>query len=178
MLAQLASDVGADCGKRVQASVRMSSAQDLSADKLDQVREIAIQLVRNAVVHGVEAPQVRMASGKAAEGQLQVELVRDASNEWQLSVRDDGAGLNADRIRQKLQELGWYSSEQLESFSEKQIVAHIFKPGFSTAGEAGKHAGRGVGLDLVQATVQRLGARLLLSSVPGQHTEFKVRFAA
>ncbi|MBI2726679.1 MAG: Hpt domain-containing protein [Polaromonas sp.] len=178
VLAQLASDVGADCGKRVLASVRMSSAQDMPADKLDQVREIAIQLVRNAVVHGVEAPQVRMASGKAAEGQLQVELVRDASSEWQLSVRDDGAGLNADRIRRKLEDLGWYSSEQLESFSDKQIVAHIFKPGFSTASEAGKHAGRGVGLDLVQATVQRLGARLLLSSVPGQHTEFKVRFAA
>ncbi len=177
VLTQLASDVGADCGKRVQASVRMGSAHDMPADKLDQVREIAIQLVRNAVVHGVEAPQVRMASGKAAEGQLQVELVRDVANEWQLSVRDDGAGLNADRIRHKLQELGWYSTGQLESFSEKQIVAHIFKPGFSTAGEAGKHAGRGVGLDLVQATVQRLGARLLLSSVPSQHTEFKVRFA-
>ncbi|MES2511875.1 MAG: ATP-binding protein [Pseudomonadota bacterium] len=176
-LSQLASDVGADCGKRVQASIRMSSAQDMTTDRMDQVREIAIQLVRNAVVHGVEAPQMRLASGKPAEGQLQVNLTRDEANEWQLSVRDDGAGLSAERIRRKLEELGWYSPEQLESFSDKQIVAHIFKPGFSTAAEAGKHAGRGVGLDLVQATVQRLGARLLLSSVPGQHTEFKVRFA-
>ncbi|MES2401046.1 MAG: ATP-binding protein [Pseudomonadota bacterium] len=178
VLAQLANDVGADCGKRIKANVRMSSAQDMPADKLDQLREIAIQLIRNAVVHGVETPQTRVASGKTEEGQLQVNLTRDEANEWQLSVRDDGAGLNADRIRRKLEELGWYSAEQLESFSEKQIVAHIFKPGFSTAAEAGKHAGRGVGLDLVQATVQNLGARLLLSSVPGQHTEFKVRFSA
>ncbi len=178
VLAQLANDVSADCGKRINASVRISSAQDMPVDKMDQVRDIAIQLVRNAVVHGVEAPQTRLASGKTVEGQLQVNLTRDEANEWQLSVRDDGAGLNAERIRRKLEELGWYSAEQLESFSEKQIVAHIFKPGFSTAAEAGKHAGRGVGLDLVQATVQSLGARLLLSSVPGQHTEFKVRFAA
>lgn len=176
VLSKLASDVSADCGKRVQATVRMGSAQDMPADRMDQVREIAIQLVRNAVVHGVEAPQMRLASGKPAEGQLQVNLTRDETNEWQLSVRDDGAGLSAERIRRKLEELGWYSAEQLESFSEKQIIAHIFKPGFSTAAEAGKHAGRGVGLDLVQATVQRLGARLLLSSLPGQHTEFKVRF--
>jgi two-component system chemotaxis sensor kinase CheA len=178
VLAQLANDVSADCGKRINASVRVSSVQDMPADKMDQVRDIAIQLVRNAVVHGVEAPQTRLASGKIVEGQLQVDLTRNDANEWQLSVRDDGAGLNAERIRRKLEELGWYSAEQLESFSEKQIVAHIFKPGFSTAAEAGKHAGRGVGLDLVQATVQSLGARLLLSSVPGQHTEFKVRFAA
>ncbi len=177
VLAQLANDVGADCGKRINANVRMSSAQDMPADKLDQLREIAIQLIRNAVVHGVETPQTRVASGKTEEGQLQVNLTRDEANEWQLSVRDDGAGLNADRIRRKLEDLGWYSAGQLESFSEKQIVAHIFKPGFSTASEAGKHAGRGVGLDLVQATVQSLGARLLLSSVPGQHTEFKVRFS-
>jgi two-component system, chemotaxis family, sensor kinase CheA len=65
----------------------------------------------------------------------------------------------------------------LESFSDKQIVANIFKLGFSTAGTASRHAGRGVGLDLVQANVQSLGARLLLSSTPGRHTEFRVVFS-
>ena len=109
---------------------------------------------------------------------MSANLTRDEAGEWQLSVRDDGAGLNAERIRRKLVELNWYSPAQLESFSEKQIVSHIFKPGFSTANETTQHAGRGVGLDLVHANVQKLGARLLLSSVPGQHTEFKVRFAA
>ena len=177
-LSQLAGDVGTDCGKRISASVRMSGALDLPEDKMTLVHEIAIQLVRNAVVHGVEAPQTRLASSKAVEGQVQVNLTRDEAGEWQLSVRDDGAGLNAERIRRKLLELNWYSPAQLESFSEKQIVSHIFKPGFSTVNEATQHAGRGVGLDLVHANVQKLGARLLLSSVPGQHTEFKVRFAA
>ncbi|MDB5929902.1 MAG: CheA signal transduction histidine kinase [Polaromonas sp.] len=177
-LAQLASDVAADCGKRLQASVRIGSAQDLAADKIDLVREIAIQLVRNAVVHGVEAAPGRLAAGKAPEGQVAVNLTRDEGGEWLLSVRDDGAGIHADAVRQRLLALKWYSPEQLESFSDRQIVSHIFKPGFSTADGASRHAGRGVGLDLVQSNVQRLGARLQLSSSPGQHTEFKIYFTA
>ncbi|WP_332776413.1 type IV pili methyl-accepting chemotaxis transducer N-terminal domain-containing protein [Polaromonas sp.] len=177
ILTRLADDVGIGCGKRINATVRMSSALDMPGDKMDLVREIAVQLVRNAVVHGVEAPQTRLASSKSMEGQVLVNLTRDEAGQWQLSVRDDGAGLNTEHIRSRLLSLNWYTPEQLESFSDKQIVAHIFKPGFSTAETPSPHAGRGVGLDLVQANVQRLGAQLLLSSVPGQHTEFKVRFS-
>lgn len=177
-LTQLATEVGVDCGKRVNATVRMGSAQDMPADKMDLVREIAIQLVRNAVVHGVEAAPARLAASKTPEGQVAVNLTRDESGQWQLSVRDDGAGLNATNVRLRLLGLNWYTAEQLLSFSDKQIVAHIFKPGFSTAPTPSRHAGRGVGLDLVQSNVQRLGARLLLSSIPGQYTEFKISFAA
>jgi chemotaxis protein histidine kinase CheA len=144
---------------------------------MDLVREIAIQLLRNAVVHGVETPAARQVAGKAAEGQVSVALGPDEAGQWQLTVRDDGAGLSASDVRRRLLELGWYSAEQLQSFSDKQIVANIFKPGFSTAGGTSRHAGRGVGLDLVQANVQSLGARLLLSSTPGQHTEFRVVFS-
>jgi two-component system, chemotaxis family, sensor kinase CheA len=128
-------------------------------------------------VHGVEAPATRQAGGKAAEGLVAVTLGRDEAGQWLLTVRDDGAGLNAADVRRRLLELGWYTTEQLQSFSDKQIVSHIFKPGFSTAGAASRHAGRGVGLDLVQANVQSLGARLMLSSTPGQHTEFRVAFS-
>lgn len=176
-LTQLATDVGRDCGKPIHAAVRMSSAMDMPVEKMDLVREIAIQLVRNAVVHGVEAPPARLAARKTPEGQVAVHLTRDAAGQWQLRVRDDGAGLDAAQVRRRLLELGWYTAEQLQSFSDKQIVAHIFKPGFSTAAAASPHAGRGVGLDLVQANVQKLGARLLLASMPGQHTEFRIIFS-
>ncbi|ABM37007.1 ATP-binding protein [Polaromonas naphthalenivorans] len=177
-LAKLAGDVAVDCGKRVNATVRMGSALDMPADKMDLVREVAVQLVRNAVVHGVEAPLTRLACNKAAEGQVEVNLGRDEGGQWLLSVRDDGAGLDPVHVRRRLLELKWYTAEQLESFSDKQIASQIFKPGFSTAEATSQHAGRGVGLDLVQSNVQRLGARLLLSSNPGQHTEFKIYFAA
>ena len=107
---------------------------------------------------------------------MEVTLVRGES-EWCLSVRDDGAGLSAARIRQKLLDKGWYTELQLDSFSDKQIVAHIFKPGFSTADADSLHAGRGVGLDIVQSNVQQLGARILLTSTHGKFTTFKIHFA-
>jgi len=176
-LTQLAAQVAADCGKRVKAEVHLAGMPEIAPARMDLVREIAIQLLRNAVVHGVETPAARQAVGKAAEGQVAVALGRGEDGQWQLTVRDDGAGLNAGDVRRRLLELGWYNEEQLQSFSDKQIVANIFKPGFSTAGAASRHAGRGVGLDLVQANVQSLGARLLLSSTPGRHTEFRVCFS-
>ncbi|MEO8023683.1 ATP-binding protein [Polaromonas sp.] len=176
-LTQLADQVGTACGKNVCTSVQMDAAPGLPADKLDLLRELAIQLVRNAVVHGVEMPSAREAAGKALQGQVVVKLTREDGGQWELSVRDDGAGLNAANVRRRLLELHWYTAEQLQSFSDKQIVAHIFKPGFSTVASTTAHAGRGVGLDLVQANVQKLGARLLLASIPGQHTEFRICFS-
>lgn len=176
MLTSLAGQVAQDCGKRVQATVRMASLNDLEPVQADLVREIASQLLRNAVTHGIELPPVRKEAGKPEAGQIAVQLAR-GETDWILSVRDDGAGLSAGRVRRKLLELGWYTAEQLDSFDDKQIVAHIFKPGFSTAQGVTMHAGRGVGLDVVQANVQRLGARMMLASTPGEYTEFKIRFS-
>lgn len=175
-LAKLAQEVAVDGGKKVQAVVRMGSQSDLEESAGHLLREIAVQLMRNAVVHGVESPMLRRAAGKPEEGQVEVQLTR-SETEWALSVKDDGAGLSAQRVRQRLIDLKWYTPAQVDSFDDKQIVAHIFKPGFSTASGVSMHAGRGVGLDVVQANVQKLGARMQLSSVPGQHTEFKIRFA-
>lgn len=89
-------------------------------------------------------------------------------------MRDDGRGLTPGPIRQRLLELGWYQPAQLDQLSDQQILAHIFKPGFSTAAPGGEHAGRGVGLDLVQQEVARLGATMRLQSTPGQGTKFSI----
>jgi two-component system, chemotaxis family, sensor kinase CheA len=176
-LARLAQDVAVDSGKKVETLVRMGSQSDLEESAGALVREIAVQLLRNAVVHGIESPLLRKAANKPGQGRVEVQLTRSEA-EWTLSVRDDGVGLSAARVRQKLLDLRWYTAQQLDSFDDRQIVSHIFKPGFSTAGGVSMHAGRGVGLDLVQANVQKLGARILLSSTPGQFTEFKIKFAS
>jgi HPt (histidine-containing phosphotransfer) domain-containing protein len=177
MVIQLAQTVARDTGKKVQASVALGALSDLPTAQADLAREIAVQLLRNAVTHGIEAPVTRADAGKPEAGQLAVQL-RRSDGEWTLSVRDDGAGLSAPRIRRKLLELGWYTPEQLENFDDRQVVWHIFKPGFSTADGVSLHAGRGVGLDVVQDNVRKLGARLLLCSTPGEYTEFKIQFAA
>jgi len=176
-LAKLAREIAADNGKKAEPLVRMGSQSDLDTQTGHLVREIAVQLVRNAVVHGIEPPMLRLSAQKPEEGKVEVQLVR-SETEWTLTVRDDGSGLSAPRVRQKLLDLGWYTAAQLDSFDDRQIVSHIFKPGFSTAPGVSMHAGRGVGLDLVQANVQKLGARILLSSTPGQFTEFRIKFAA
>jgi chemotaxis protein histidine kinase CheA len=175
-ITRLLQGVAADSGKQVEPVVRMGSQEDLEPGVRDLLREIAVQLARNAVAHGIESPATRAASGKDAKGRVDVQLVRNETD-WTLSVRDDGRGLSAASVRTRLIELGWYTAKQLESFDDKQVIAHIFKPGFSTAESLSIHAGRGIGLDVVQANVQRLGARMMLSSTPGQFTEFKIRFA-
>lgn len=177
LLAELAATVARDSGKKVEASVALGSIADLPPRQADLAREIAVQLLRNAVSHGIEAPAVRQGAGKPEAGKVVVQLQRSDA-EWSLSVRDDGAGLSAPRIRRKLLELGWYTPQQLASFDDRQVVTHIFKPGFSTAAGLTEHAGRGVGLDVVQENIRQLGARLLLGSTPGEYTEFKVKFAA
>ncbi|NDY92737.1 ATP-binding protein [Ideonella livida] len=163
-----------DQGKRVFARVRLGGLLDLEPADQALLRDVTVQLVRNAVSHGLETPEARGQAGKAAEGRLDVGL-QSHDEGWTLTVRDDGQGLSADRVRARLLALGWYQQEQLESFSERQIVEQIFKPGFSTADRVSAHAGRGAGLDVVMASVQRLGARIRLTSTPGQFTEFKVR---
>ncbi len=103
-LERLLREAAADTGKQVQAVVRMGSQSDLEPDARDLVREIAVQLARNAVVHGIEAPPERQATGKDAAGKVQVELVR-GETEWTLSVRDDGCGIPAYAF--PLQALAW-----------------------------------------------------------------------
>ncbi len=177
VLEQLALTVATDAGKRVLSEIHMDLQGQLPGPAQDLVREIAEQLIRNAVVHGIETPSSRTGWGKPDSGKLEVNLTRDREGgQWSLRVRDDGAGLSAERIRRKLLDKGWYTAVQLESFSDPQIVGHIFKPGFSTTDDASMHAGRGVGLDIVHANVQQLGAQLLLTSTSGQFTEFTVRF--
>ncbi|MGE0498281.1 MAG: ATP-binding protein [Ramlibacter sp.] len=175
-LTRLAAEAASADGKQVRATVRMGSQGDLEPAARDLVREIAVQLLRNAVIHGIETPEQRLAAGKTAQGQLELHLVRGEAD-WTLSVRDDGRGLSAQRVRERLLALGWYTEAQLDSFNDRQIVAHIFRPGFSTAGQLTMHAGRGVGLDVVQANVQRLAARMTLASTPGQFTEFRIKFS-
>jgi len=137
-----------------------------------------LQLARNAVAHGIEAPDERARLAKPETGCLQVRLSRVEDDEYELVLRDDGRGLDPAAIRAQLCAGGRYSAAQLEELDDRQIMLKIFEPGFSTAAPAGRDAGRGVGLDLVNDKIGRLGGHLRLASQPGRYTEFAVRFSA
>lgn len=175
-LQDLGKKVAADTGKNVVMNFQFDHLAALDPAKIDLLREISVQLVRNAIVHGIETPETREAARKPAAGAVHVRLVKEGDS-WVLRVRDDGAGLSLKKIREKLVELGWYTPESLRGMSPLEIINNIFKPCFSTEPEAGMHAGRGVGLDLVMENVRKLKSRQLhVSSQPGRYTEFVLKF--
>ncbi|MDP5239748.1 type IV pili methyl-accepting chemotaxis transducer N-terminal domain-containing protein [Uliginosibacterium sp. 31-16] len=170
--------VADDQDKRVLTHVSLDPLEMLPPAAASTLRVIAAQLVRNAVVHGIESPSERVGSGKPVEGLVQVELSSSGPDQFILSVRDDGRGLCAKRLREVLRETGRMDETMLAQLSDRQIIMEIFKRGFSTAGKVDDHAGRGVGLDVVSHAVKRIGGRVRLLSQPGRYTEFRVEFAA
>ncbi len=177
-LQTLAARVAQDEGKQVAVHASVGAMHDLSPQTLERLREICVQLVRNAVVHGIELPAQREAAGKAERGQVRVSLEREAQGAYVLKAHDDGSGISVERIRERLLQLGWFSPPQLDEMAPRDIVMQMFKPGFSTAAQTTAHAGRGVGLDVVFDAVKRIGGRIMLSTQPGRHTEFRVQFGA
>jgi signal transduction histidine kinase len=177
-LKDLAARVAADLGHSVHATVSIEAPLPDDAQRAALLQEVALQLVRNAVVHGIEPPERRRAAGKDPTGRVDVALLPDGQGGCVLSVRDDGGGLSAEQVRRRLVQLGWYDAAQAAELSDRQALAHIFRPGFSTARQVGMHGGRGVGLDLVQANAAQLGARLSVSTVAGRYTEFRLSVPA
>lgn len=141
-------------------------------------KDIAIQLLKNAIVHGIEIPKVRLQQGKAEIGTIKMSLMMNAENELFLSVADDGQGISLERIRIKAVQLGLVSAEQAVKLSEKALYEFMFKSGFSTAERLDEDAGRGVGMDIVHKLVNSVQGRLGIKSVPQQSTQFMIKFAA
>ena len=128
-------------------------------------------LLRNSVAHGVEPPAQRQAAGKDASGEIRITVTQEG-NEIGVDCRDDGAGLDLARIRQRAEDRGLLAPGQ--EASDAELANLIFRPGFSTAAEVTELAGRGVGLDVVRAEVNAMGGRIETASTPGQGTSFKL----
>jgi two-component system chemotaxis sensor kinase CheA len=138
------------------------------------VKDISIQAVRNAVVHGIETPAVRLAAGKLAQGQVRLTFQALADGSYKFSVEDDGQGLATDRIKEVAIEKGFITPEQANGLDAKQIYSLLFKPGFSTVGTATKDAGRGVGMNLVADLMHQIGGRVGVATSRGRFTRLTV----
>ncbi len=175
-LADLAQRGAADLNKEVIVDATLLPGSFWQSPLAPLAREILPQLIRNAIVHGIEAPDERQRKGKPAAGKLTLSLSQPSSDDLLLSVHDDGRGLSSASIRQTLAANGAYSSAALESMNERALIAALFEPGVSTADGVSSHAGRGVGLDLVKQRVSKLGGRLRVRSTPDRFTEFQMVF--
>jgi two-component system, chemotaxis family, sensor kinase CheA len=138
------------------------------------VKDITIQLVRNAVVHGIEDPHERAKSRKSATGTLAVEFNQRGSEGFELVVQDDGRGLQLERIKEVAVQRGLITQAQAALLDPRQTMALIFRPGFSTADRVTTDAGRGAGMDLVRILVAELGGRVGLASAGGRFSKFKI----
>jgi chemotaxis protein histidine kinase CheA len=172
LLRSLAADVGRAHGRSLQ--LHLDGLATVPASHERRVKDIAVQMVRNAIVHGLEAPEQRAAHGKVPEGSVRVRFSDNGADEYALLIEDDGGGLSYEQIINRALELGLIKPTQAAAMDRASVFRLIFMPGFSTAEATSEHAGRGVGLDVVNTLVRECGGRISISTMPGQYTRFKV----
>ncbi len=159
-----------EVGKRANLDIKGTQVE-LDRSVLERITAPFEHLLRNAVSHGIETPEKRRAAGKPEIGEIRLEL-RQEGNEVQLTLADDGAGLDIDRIREKAIEKGLMGPRV--ALSEAEIADFIFHAGFSTATEVTQIAGRGVGMDVVRSEVAALGGRVEMKFKRGEGTRFVI----
>ena len=161
----------AETGK--QAQLKLDGAQgELDRNVLERMTAPLEHMLRNAIAHGLEAPEARRAAGKAEEGSIRVAVRREGS-EVVLQISDDGNGLNRAAIRARGVERGLVAADA--QLTDVELDQLIMQPGFSTAETVSRLAGRGVGMDVVASEVRQLGGTIDIASQPGQGTVFTLR---
>jgi two-component system chemotaxis sensor kinase CheA len=146
---------------RPRCLLRWSFSRETELDKtiLEAVKDPLTHLVRNAVDHGIEPPQDRLAAGKDEQGLLLLRAFHEGG-QVNIEIRDDGAGMDPSLIAAKALERGLVSAEQLARMSEREIINLIFLPGFSTAATVTNVSGRGVGMDVVRSNLEKIGGTI------------------
>lgn len=155
--------------KKVDFSCEGMDNQAVNLTIRSQLRELAVQLLRNAVVHGIEAPEERIKQHKLDAGHIRL-VLEDGDDFVRLTVQDDGAGINPELIRSKLVEKGEYSHDAAAKLDSRVLIQKIFTPGFSTAADSGEDAGRGVGMDIISDRIKQMKGKVSLATRTGAYT--------
>lgn len=153
-------------------SVRLiTEGENTEVDKtvIDKLAEPLTHMIRNAVDHGLETPEKRLAAGKSAEGTVRL-TAKHRSGRIVIELADDGAGINREKVRQKAIDNDLIAADA--NLSDEEIDNLIFHAGFSTADKISDISGRGVGMDVVKRSIQALGGRINISSKPGHGSVF------
>ena len=135
------------------------------------VKTLSIQLLRNAVVHGIEAPSIRHSFAKSAVGEVILDMYNNEDH-FIITVQDDGQGINYEGIRDKLVSIGRFDIQSVQSLEHSQLLQHLFSSGFSTKDDTDEDGGRGVGLDIVKALVKEHDGKLNINSELDKMTRF------
>lgn len=170
-LSRLVRQQAAEAGKQVELKVEGSSGE-LDRQVMEKMLPPFEHMLRNAIIHGIETPDIRAAAGKSETGTITIRFRRQSS-EVLINVIDDGAGLNLDAVRSKALERGVLQPDQ--SINDEELAQLIFHSGLSTASQLTQSAGRGIGMDVVVSEVAKLGGRLTIQTEAGKSCTFTVR---
>jgi two-component system chemotaxis sensor kinase CheA len=139
---------------------------------IDEIGEPLVHMIRNSVDHGIEAPDVRIARGKTPTGTILLSAMQE-SNHVLITIMDDGGGIDAGAVRRKALDRGLLKAD--ETMADRELVQLIFSQGFSTAEKVSELSGRGVGLDVVLKSIERLNGLVDVETVPGVGTKFTIQ---
>ncbi|HNM63249.1 MAG TPA: chemotaxis protein CheA, partial [Accumulibacter sp.] len=167
---RIARDLARQLGKDVELAL-LGEETEVDKTMIEDLADPLIHLIRNAVDHGVEAPDERVLAGKPEKSVVRLEA-RQEGDHIVLIVADDGRGMSAERIRAKAIEKNIISEEEANTLDDRQSLNLIFLPGFSTMSQASAVSGRGVGMDVVKTNIQKLNGSIEIRSEPGKGSVF------
>jgi two-component system chemotaxis sensor kinase CheA len=172
-LPRVVRDVAAKQGKQIDLIIE-GRETELDRSVIEEIGDPLLHLIRNAVDHGIETPEARLAVGKPAAGRLRLEA-RHAESFILISLEDDGNGIDVEAVKRKAVERGVVTQEYAERMLEQETVQLIFAPGLSTVQNVSDVSGRGVGMDVVRANVERINGSVEVHTQQGQGTTFTIR---
>ncbi|MBO8142024.1 MAG: chemotaxis protein CheA [Firmicutes bacterium] len=166
-----------DLARRLGKDVRFEIlGEDTELDRavIEQISDPLVHLIRNAVDHGLEPPQDRVAAGKSAQGLVRLSAYHQENNIY-IEVADDGRGIDAERVKRTAVARGLLTADEAQQLHPAEALELLFLPGFSTAGQVTDVSGRGVGLDVVKKNIERVNGTVSIQSDPGRGTRFIIR---
>ncbi|HYD24759.1 MAG TPA: chemotaxis protein CheW [Croceibacterium sp.] len=169
---RLVRDLSAELGKQVFVELENGEVE-LDREMIELIRDPLLHIIRNAVDHGIEPPADRRAAGKREAGMLTISA-RQSGNTILIGIMDDGRGIDCERLAAKALAAGLRTEEQLAAMSREERIELIFEPGLSTAEAITAISGRGVGMDVVRANIEKFGGTLEIESLPGEGTRFLI----
>ncbi len=146
---------------------------ELDRSVMDGLNDPLLHLIRNAVNHGIELPDIRKKAGKTQKGYIKLSAHRDRDNVI-IELVDDGAGINVDKVKAKAIEKELITREEAETFTEDEAMELLFLPGFSTADKISDISGRGVGLDVVKKSIEALKGTIRVETTQGKGSRFEL----
>ena len=169
MVRQLARDLG----KKINLEI-IGAETELDRTVIDEIGDPLVHLLRNAIDHGIETPDVRRAKGKPEEGTVKLKAYHSGNHVF-IEIEDDGAGISREKVLRKAISKGIISEQNAANLTDKQVYELIFASGFSTADKVSDISGRGVGLDVVKSTIESLGGSVSIDSEEGVGSIFSIQ---